>query len=259
MRLRTGDHVIGRGMSSDIVLDDSQVSRQHARLEVTTTSVVIVDLDSVNGSVLNGRRLRGRKELQAGDRLKLGNSLLELCIDDEAQEDRSRDTVEGIKLAEVLGVGEEDIPTRRTDGLEVAGTGAEIAYAEGRPDKAERFLSGYLASVLSELEAGRSLPEPTVLEAVKLSMRLAAKTLKGAWVDFVVKLLLAHRSLPPAEQLGELSDLAQRLVIDRELLLRYEAEMRRIAPSLDASGRAALGSLTALCAELARPGYPPSS
>jgi hypothetical protein len=69
--------LIGRSRSCDIVLEDSEVSRRHARLIHRDGRWVLQDLASTNGTHLNGRRV-GRCELRAGDMLVLGSTCLEV-------------------------------------------------------------------------------------------------------------------------------------------------------------------------------------
>ncbi len=64
--------VLGRGQACTIVFDDATVSKLHARLNVDGARAVIEDLDSTNGTLLNGRRLSGPAALQRGDRIGLG-------------------------------------------------------------------------------------------------------------------------------------------------------------------------------------------
>lgn len=45
--LAAGDHILGRDPSCDIVLDDPQVSRRHARIRVREGAAVIDDTGSV--------------------------------------------------------------------------------------------------------------------------------------------------------------------------------------------------------------------
>ena len=67
--------VIGRSTDCDIRLADPNVSRRHAELRQEGASYWIVDLDSTNGTEVNGRRLR-RAKLEHGDRITLGSTEL---------------------------------------------------------------------------------------------------------------------------------------------------------------------------------------
>ena len=70
--------VIGRRADQDIVLHDPSVSRAHARIEATFGEVVIIDLASTNGTLVNGRPVgRSGCLLRAGDRVQIGSILLE--------------------------------------------------------------------------------------------------------------------------------------------------------------------------------------
>lgn len=72
--------VIGRGQDCDIILDEHQVSRQHARLQQTPQGWTLVDLGSTNGTQVNGHPLRAHAPypLQPGDRVALGTAVLAL-------------------------------------------------------------------------------------------------------------------------------------------------------------------------------------
>ncbi len=67
---------IGREAGNDIVLEDPQVSRQHARLTLQGASYVIEDLGSTNGSFVNGRRVMAPTPLNPGDKLGLGDTVV---------------------------------------------------------------------------------------------------------------------------------------------------------------------------------------
>jgi hypothetical protein len=243
-RLHTGEVLLGRGLGADVVLDDSKASRQHARLTVTQQRVVVMDLGSVNGSFLDERPLSAvPTPLPVGSRLRLGHTVVELVQQPiPAQEVTTGALVPQDPTSFVLG--EEDIPTLQYQALDIAGAGAELAYAAGRPDQAERLLSGYLASILDELTARRDLPERTVHESARLALRLAAKTRKPAWFDYSIQVLLRARRLPGVSLTGELCDVGGGLRFDRSLLSRYIDEMARGAD-------AASGPLLARLSELA--------
>jgi pSer/pThr/pTyr-binding forkhead associated (FHA) protein len=61
--------VIGRGEHSDLLLLDDHVSRSHARLLRRSEVVWLQDLDSANGTFVNGERLAGGCRLYHGDYL----------------------------------------------------------------------------------------------------------------------------------------------------------------------------------------------
>lgn len=62
---------IGRSSESDILLDDITVSRNHAVIEKTKSVFTIRDLDSLNGTYLNGK-ISNRSGLKNGDRIQIG-------------------------------------------------------------------------------------------------------------------------------------------------------------------------------------------
>ena len=67
---------IGRDLANDIVIRDPQVSRYHARLTLRDEVYAIEDLDSSNGTRINGAQISGRVPLNDGDALALGDSIL---------------------------------------------------------------------------------------------------------------------------------------------------------------------------------------
>ncbi len=67
---------IGRDLANDIVIRDPQVSRYHARLTLQDQDYSVEDLDSSNGTGLNGAQISGRTALKDGDLLALGDSIL---------------------------------------------------------------------------------------------------------------------------------------------------------------------------------------
>jgi hypothetical protein len=76
--LSPGTITIGRKSSCDIVLDDLQVSREHARVIVGESSAAIQDLSSGNGVQVNGRRIQGLHRLAIGDRIQIGVHTIEV-------------------------------------------------------------------------------------------------------------------------------------------------------------------------------------
>jgi hypothetical protein len=65
----------GRDSDNDIVLDDTQVSRNHARLIRQGDEVIMEDLGSTNGTLVNGKPIVGQHVLQPADIISIGSSV----------------------------------------------------------------------------------------------------------------------------------------------------------------------------------------
>ena len=68
--------IIGREAGeTDLLLPERQVSRKHAKIERTDTGFLLTDLESKNGTFLNGKELREPKMLQDGDEIQIALSV----------------------------------------------------------------------------------------------------------------------------------------------------------------------------------------
>ncbi len=63
---------IGRDLANDIVINDPEVSRRHARLSNQGNQYIIEDLGSTNGTSVNGQRLTGPYMLRPGEQITFG-------------------------------------------------------------------------------------------------------------------------------------------------------------------------------------------
>src|SRR6185503_5441932 len=71
--LGLGEFAIGRSPECQLSLDDPLVSRKHALLVVGPESVLIKDLGSRNGVVVNGTKIDTSRVLLDGDRIVIGS------------------------------------------------------------------------------------------------------------------------------------------------------------------------------------------
>lgn len=67
--------VLGRGADADLRLPDTGVSRRHAEVRLGPEGAEVVDLDSTNGTRVNGSAVRSSR-LEDGDRISVGTSEL---------------------------------------------------------------------------------------------------------------------------------------------------------------------------------------
>lgn len=78
---------LGRGANNDLVLDTRRASRTHAVIEVEGTRVVITDLHSLNGTLVNGE-LIDRHLLEHGDSIEIGSvEMRYVTLDETLSED----------------------------------------------------------------------------------------------------------------------------------------------------------------------------
>jgi DNA-binding winged helix-turn-helix (wHTH) protein len=76
--LTDGEYLAGRDAECSVVIDAGSVSRRHARITVVAGAATIEDLDSTNGTHVNGTRISGLTPLSAGDELSLGSEPLQV-------------------------------------------------------------------------------------------------------------------------------------------------------------------------------------
>jgi len=74
---------IGRA-NADIVLNDSESSRQHAAIEVRDTLYLLTDLGSTNGTLVDGQRITAPVELTDKSEFQIGTSTIMFIVTDEA-------------------------------------------------------------------------------------------------------------------------------------------------------------------------------
>ena len=76
--LRRGAYTIGRS-NADILIADADLSRAHARLVVTESAITIIDLDSANGTDVDGEPVRNA-EISTSSSIRCGNSTMSLVF-----------------------------------------------------------------------------------------------------------------------------------------------------------------------------------
>jgi pSer/pThr/pTyr-binding forkhead associated (FHA) protein len=112
-----GEFVFGRGSECHVRPNSSWVSRQHCLLRVTDHTVQLCDLASTNGTLVNGKRLIGERELTHGDKIQIGPLVFEVRLSAGQGETR----IGALESPETLTSGEEKegegMSTKPTDHL----------------------------------------------------------------------------------------------------------------------------------------------
>ena len=89
-KVATEQITMGRGGSADVRLVDEGISRFHCRIKVDGDDLYVEDLQSRNGTFLNGERI-SRRKLEDGDKIQLGRTtVLKFSFHDQLEESFQR-------------------------------------------------------------------------------------------------------------------------------------------------------------------------
>ena len=72
--LNQGTVSVGRLPECTISINDSNISRKHAEMRQTAGEYLVVDLNSTNGTLVNGIRITGQQRLNEGDIISFGST-----------------------------------------------------------------------------------------------------------------------------------------------------------------------------------------
>lgn len=89
--LRGKTLTIGRATDNDISINVLEMSRHHMRLFTKDGSIIAEDLNSTNGTMLNGEKLTHQEKLENGDVLQIGDSLTMVFTSDPANASKPPD------------------------------------------------------------------------------------------------------------------------------------------------------------------------
>ncbi len=76
--------IVGRDDSCDVLIEDSEASRNHCRIELTPAGFVLSDLGSSNGTMVNGRPVT-EHPMRDGDEVAIGVCRIKFHDPDEAE------------------------------------------------------------------------------------------------------------------------------------------------------------------------------
>ncbi len=117
--IKTSGMVIGRDEKADIFLNDSQVSRSHARITIENGQYYITDLESTNGTFIdNAQLLPGKRELWSADKaVRIAGFWLRLALAKEKKDQTAVENKVGTSTG-TAGPGNPVQPTQATLQLE---------------------------------------------------------------------------------------------------------------------------------------------
>ena len=237
--LRDGRHFVGRSSACHVVVEDKQVSRKHARLDVFGEDVTILDLGSANGVKRNGDVLpEGPQPLYDGDRIGIGREQLHFKLTRQPTSDSpgNRAAARAARASEPddLADDEPSISTRLSNSAHLVLEVGERALDAGNVDESEDVTQNYLSSVLKIASEHRVAEPGTYSQCTSFALRLARMTHRGKWFDYAVQ-LLRHRTVPCSETLAERLRVVLREVdrVEVRHLQDYAKTLRSGSPDLE--------------------------
>lgn len=124
--LRRGETLLGRSPYCSIVLGNPLASREHCVVQVDDGGLTLVDLESSNGTTVNGQRA-SRARLVTGDVIRVGTDVLEVVLDEAAPVAHRLPATLARKDGEE---GNDDFDTASFDFDRPAGSEGSIAFIE---------------------------------------------------------------------------------------------------------------------------------
>ena len=152
---------LGRRPYNDIVIDNLAVSGEHAVLQMTGSDVVLEDLNSTNGTYVNGKAVK-KQQLQSGDAIEIGKYKIKF-MGDNVTEDFDKTTI--VKAR----------PTALAAARSPAGTPSSFPVGSGDSVGLGAFHAAI--KVLSGAASGREVPLTKVVTTIgKPGVAVAAIT-----------------------------------------------------------------------------------
>lgn len=205
----SGDEVvIGRGSMCHVTLDDPMLSRRHVRIDLSDPEPTIEDLQSRNGTQLNGRPLLGSATLRDGDRIRIGTQELVFLIPDAVKQDFR--TTSGMTFCVGCAVPYPSssaqcphcgaVATVRggeARGRDVAATGWTFqllsqvvgrAIEQGRLAEAERMMSRGVGELEEQLANGVEVDSARIVGIAECAARLGCALRTPRWIEVGAKL-----------------------------------------------------------------------
>lgn len=219
LALPVGTHLLGRMSDCWLILDDDLTSRYHARLYVTDDAVQLEDLDSSNGTNLNGKRVapRTKLDLRHGDQVRIGREIIAILSDNvQGASDDPMDS-----LRKTIG------PHEDTQFPALISQLVQKSLSLGKIKEAERY-----ALALTNQLMGANVPgeHPTAKTAINCLIQLAAKSASGVWLDRVFRLHAVHGWLMSDEIIAALRGALDRITrIPGTGLEDYERTLREMS------------------------------
>lgn len=222
--------VLGRSPSCHLVVDDELASREHCRVEIAGERVLLTDLASRNGVLVNGERVKGTQELHHGDSITIGTQLLVLW-----RQHRTPRLTQGIASNRPPVDDDEREATREGDIFQILHGAAQASLESDDVLGAETSARNFFVALRAAIGRGRAVPTRVLAEAIGLGLELADRSGEVRWLEQVLEVLIAARKTLAAEPASRFAELARRLGRPERVLDDYLRVAEDVGGATDGS------------------------
>ncbi|MEM9192959.1 MAG: FHA domain-containing protein [Myxococcota bacterium] len=195
------DFVVGRSPSANLTLEDGLVSRRHGLFRMAGNTLLVEDLKSRNGVMVNGERIESPRSLSHLDRVSIGSQdLIVIRVEaSNAEMPLTKRTLTAIEIGdpptEAFSLQEPSEVTRNAQAFDLLRGIAEKSMFMNRFDEAERILRSPLRGLLTRALRDSTKPEEFD-EAVNFALELAKGLSEPKWITWVFDVHCAYRVVP---------------------------------------------------------------
>ena len=204
--LKEGINVVGRDQNCDILIDHPQVSRNHISVMVGPEGVVIQDLNSRNGTFVNGLRVKNTAQIKQGDTVALGRYLMKFVVEAPLDLEEEPPTPVSVEPQEE-GVGKDTLPFKGKYAKMMGGEPSATLPAKFDPSHYQVEMHGQRITVTDSetgqaMELYRGTPDAAILERLiderrRRERRNLILGVTGGIIALVVLIVLAAAVFRP--------------------------------------------------------------
>ena len=236
VRITRSPSVLGRGEDCEIRVLSGLVSRRHAELTLSAEGLMIEDLGSRNGVLVNSEVIAGPRRLEAGDTIVLGDQTLEVI---ELAPVRSKTLPEiggGDTLVNVTALSPADI-THQGNVFDLLANVVDKQLALGHGAEAEKLLHAHLTRTLDGVRGGAKM-SPSCEKAAAYALKLAGATGKPEWIEYAFTLYATLQAFLPRDLIDELYTLLRKVPgVPARTIRNYAAQLQETRRSLSPADR----------------------
>lgn len=224
--------LVGRASTCDIVLDDDLASREHCRIALREDQVVVTDLGSKNGVLVNGIRIEETTALHHGDCLTVGTQ--QLVVTRQHRAPRYTPAVSELRAKWDDGPSES---TSKGDIFDLLEGATRRALSDDDLPGAETSAQSLFLSVRTSCARGGELPHEVMQRVVDLGLMLADEAGQVRWIEQILEALVAARSTMTPEAASRLVQLGSRIGLPERAVASYLKMAREVGGPTDLSAR----------------------